>query len=630
MSLEAEFSNGDGLLKVVRQGSEVVWLDEGRPTAAPPLADARLAGCYTIEFTDLVTDDTTDQEIADRLLREMAGGYDIDAVLAGSFTLGKHFGRREAEQLREAQRKLERTRRRYEETQRNERRLDDLREQLAEARAAGSSAQACERALEWIAARRRLEELRRQFEEFPAELEALRGNEIEELAELREKRARARRRLTEAERETERLERAIADLGLGTSELSVADLEAPKRWAQEMRDAEGSRRKAAEALEINEEAQAAALEELGGRKPSVPAHITPEMIAQVEEELGRKRHVEGQIEAVEAELRRLPPAAGNRAEADRLAAARGELLRWLAATDRRTAIELQATVFVLTAVASAGAGVVAELTSRLAWLLVVPLVAAAWFALRAIRRRGRERDDARRRFEQTGAEPPAPWTEDSVRQRLGDLDAELAAAHEALASSKRRLELQRELEDLKRQLDLSAAALSALAHQVGWDPAKLDASFERWLRLVDRYDRAREEVVRHRGALAAAEEQEARLRGQLSEFLAGCPGDYGEPADAEGFSACLADLERRVRERDDDRKRLGEQARERERATEEISELGDRIARLFETAGVALDDDAELRRRVAMLPEWRKVRDAVQAARGDAEGAGRRAGELLE
>ncbi|RMF24908.1 MAG: hypothetical protein D6760_02355 [Deltaproteobacteria bacterium] len=33
---------------------------------------------------------------------------------------------------------------------------------------------------------------------------------------------------------------------------------------------------------------------------------------------------------------------------------------------------------------------------------------------------------------------------------------------------------------------------------------------------------------------------------------------------------------------------------------------------------------------MAMLPEWRKVRDAVQAARGDAEGAGRRAGELLE
>ena len=133
-SFTAVFRTADGELEAEREGQAVAWRASGAPAEAPSLPPAHLARCFTIGVDDLLSPEGTDDELARRLVRQMAGGYDLDQLVRdGAFRLGLLHGQRERRQLAEAGRALTHVRRGHAELREREESLERLEAERSEA-----------------------------------------------------------------------------------------------------------------------------------------------------------------------------------------------------------------------------------------------------------------------------------------------------------------------------------------------------------------------------------------------------------------------------------------------------------------------------------------------------------------
>ena len=166
---------GDGegrredLLQAARTGGALIWTRDGQRVEAPPLPEHRFVSCFTLHLEDLLAGDAdTDADIARRLVREMAGGYDLDAARNEcGFSVPPRVGQTEAREVSAAETDLRRRQGRYRELQRDEERLGPLERELLEAQEAEREADRLEQALGILEKRRERVGLERRKETFP-------------------------------------------------------------------------------------------------------------------------------------------------------------------------------------------------------------------------------------------------------------------------------------------------------------------------------------------------------------------------------------------------------------------------------------------------------------------------------
>ncbi len=620
LDLEAEFDTAAGRLQLQRFGSMQRWLRDGRPVEPPPLPDARFFDCYALRLENLLAvDAVAEAQIGERLARELAGGYDLGALLEQPpLRLKQNHGRAEQQQLAAAQRELDRVRREHRELQRQEAELTVLQRERDDAAAAQRDIEAYERALEALAARRQQSAIADRVSAFPPGMERLRGDELERLDEVRSERAQGAVEREQAEGERAAAEAALADSGLATAAIDEADLDDRRRLAQQLLRLEAELERARADRETALAAQAAARQALGGEAER-PPRLEPDSLHRVEQRLGALRDAEAELRQLERALTGLPEPETAAAGGEAVAAARRALIDWLAAGrgdgHRRRWAGGLALAAGGAAAAAAGLGL-----HPAWWLLLVPLAVAA-SALLGPAAAGRSRADARRRLAASGCAGPTVWRPPAVAERLAELDGELQRIRRLEADLERRVELERRRDHAAEALAAERAALAALAGQVGFDPQRLDASLQRWVHLVAEHDRAGTALAQHERAVTdlqrAVEQQRDALLGWLAEH--GAAPEAGVAAGAEVLAARLDRLAARLRQRDQARQRIEQAERRIARAEAAARRAAERSAALLEAVGLDPADataaETELRRRCRHLDAWREQREALQQAR---------------
>ena len=651
---------GDGegrredLLQAARSGGALIWTRDGQRVEAPPLPEHRFVSCFTLHLEDLLAGDAdTDADIARRLVREMAGGYDLDAARNEcGFSVPPRVGQTEAREVSAAETDLRRRQGRYRELQRDEERLGPLERELLEAQEAEREADRLERALGILEKRRERVGLERRKEAFPPDMERLSGAEAQALERLHGERRRAEEDLARAEAERRTAERALAATGLAGSPLderAAADLR-PRIARLEQLEGEIAHERGRAAEE--EAARDRAVRELGG-EPGEDVHLGPEAVHAVDQALDAVRQRAAELREIEAELGRLSDLPEAAPDPERIDEARRELLHWLSAPDAPGSPAARTAALLVIGAAGVAAAVAAGLFfPPAAYALLAPAVIALVYVCLLLRRAGAgagQRREAEQRYHRLGFERPEGWERERVAERLHVLDRELGTARQRVDDLRRRREAERKRENLRAALEHESGRLADFARPVNFDPEKLDASFDRWLRLTGDYDRADVAVRKGRARLAALEDDSGAERAGITSFLAehgedpraGVPEvetPGAEPSAAEapreeatGIEASAAEtprpapasgiepptakvlgqrLERlagRVRQRDGAERDLRAAREDLERLSGEIEKRRAETEEVFRGAGLEPGEEAELRRRLELLEEWRAL-----------------------
>jgi len=629
--VEATFDDdAGGTLTAARIGDDLHWQRDGVRIEAPPLPEHRFVSCYTLGVEDLLDDDHgTDTEIAARLARELAGGYDLRSVRESPpFRLKSTHGRKESNDLTDADRTLRKRIHAQQELQRDEARLETLRQEKAEAERAGREADLHQRALDLLEQRRQRRALEERLNDFPTGMDRLRGDEQDTLKDLRDQLERQETERRNAADQQAQAEAARRESGLADAELDEGALADHRPTLNRLRDVEGRLEQKKSEVEQSKATLRQAIETLGG-EPGQPVQLDPATVGEVEKALDEKRELDAALRHLNHELGQLPSGEAPDPDPKHLRSARGELLRWLAAprTPAWTATRVTAAL-ALFGGGIAGTAVAAHALHQGLLGLLLPL---AWGGYILIFRTGEgaaRRREAEQRFAESGQPEPEDWSRDPVEARLDALDGSVIEAEHEAEGIKRRIAVTRELSARREALAGVDERLRAIAKNVGHDPGLLDASLQRWLRLVADHDQARRNTDSLRAEHDRLATEADRLRRELLAFLARhdeTPGN--EQPDAESLSARVDRLAARLRQRDQALQDRDRSKTDIQRLDQDIERTRKKISDLFEHAGLTPDDDNALRQRMDRLADWQGLNQELHDARRREADLGQELGE---
>ncbi|WP_038054012.1 AAA family ATPase [Thioalkalivibrio sp. ALJ1] len=607
--IEASFVEDEGPLQAHRLGTDLYWSRNGERIEAPALPDARFIDCYTLRIEDLLNaDHGTEQEIGQRLARELAGGYDLPALRDDpALNLKTTHARSESQALTAAEKELRECAQQQRGLQRDEQRLDDLKAQREQTQLAALEADQYARALDLLGARREHRDLESRMVSFPPGLDVLRGDELQRLAPLQDELRRledeqqhARKRLEEASQRRE--ETGLNDLELDTD--AVDDQRPAVRRLQEL---EGRLEQASSKLHEAQVTLDQANEDLGGTPGSAPA-LDPDTLHRVEEALEALRTLRAGFERREEELASLPPEEDTLPSVDALRRGRDELLHWLGAPSPApwTGLRRLAAGVALGA-AAAAIGTAAMLVHLAFAALALPVAWGTYILVRPTTD-NIPREAAKARFRDTGLTPPADWETDPVRQRLTLLEQELETAETGRRTAERRAQLERELQERRTARDQEEERLSAIAHQVGFDPGHLDASLQRWVHLSANHDRVRHAVNAARSEQERLATERDTTRTPVIAFLSRYAVAPPDPApSADSLAQRLDRLAARLQTRDTAQHEKEAARRDLERAQANAIRTREQIATLYKDAGLEDGDEPTLRERLRQWPGWQEL-----------------------
>ena len=615
--------------------------------------------CYTLHLEDLLAGDAdTDADIARRLVREMAGGYDLDAARREcGFSVPPRAGQTEANEVSSAESDLRHRQARYRDLQRDEERLGPLERELGEAQEAEREAALAGQALRLLEKRRERAGLERRMAALPPGLERLSGTEAEALERLDAERRRAEQELARAEANRRTAERTLAATGLAGIPLDEGRAADMRPRIARLELLEGELARVRDRAEEEVAARDRAARELGG-EPGEGVRLGPEAVHAADQALDGIRQLAAELRELDAELARLADVPETEPDPERIDGARRELLHWLSAPDvSGTPASRAGALLVLAATGIAGAVVAGLFFHPATFALLAPAAIALVYVFLLLRRAGigaGQRREAEQRYRRSGFERPETWERERVEERLDALDRELGAARQHVDDLRRRREAERKRETLHATLERDRGRLAEIARRVNFDPEALDASFDRWLRLTGDYDRSDLALGESRARIAALERESGSLRTDIVSFLAahgeapwsgvpegGAPGPEAAAAESPGgevpsvtestgieapagetAGAAPSDVEAppaevlrlrlerlagRIRGRDGAERDLRAARENLERLSAEIEKRRAEMEEVFRGAGLEPGDEAGLRGRLDLLDEWRSL-----------------------
>lgn len=630
LSLAATFVDDRGAQwRVQRAGSQIAWSRDGRASEPPPLPSRDRLHCYWLSMEDLLAADEADHVLVAELRTALAGGYNL-AALRGDpdFHVGPRAGHSEGRRLQAAERELRQVETDYATLRRDEARLPELRQRIETARQAAVRVELLERALTLLAAREHCRELAGRLETFPEGMERLRGDEPAKLDKLAERRAALNADLEAARQRRTEAAAALDETGLGESRPTAEALETQKGYLEQARrDSEALADRRERLVQARAEEQQA-LTTLGGGAEA--PELSPEHVAEAETLAGRLQARQSEADEIAARLEDAPPAPSEQ-QLFNLGRAAEALRAWQAAA-QPPGLQLHAgPVLALIGALIAAVGAL--------WSAVEPALAGRWsaawaalgaggvpvwagltglgialaglvWAVVAVRAPGRRQ--ARRRFADTGLEPPAEWAPDPVAERLDAVEAERARLHRDQARAQEAEADRRRLARAREKLAELGREKRVLAERFGFDPQLTAVGLDHFVRRVSEYQQAA-------AARAALQEAVTRLERDIEaeltrvrDFLARWQAN---PEDTlAGLSAALRGLESRCRRAEEAERQRRQADAESARLAQELSRLEQDEAEVFSKAGLAPGQRRVLEERCERLADWQALRDALRGA----------------
>jgi len=589
-------------------------LRDGSPGEPPSLPGADIRQCYYLPLEELLQ--AEDEEFAARLLRVATGGYDVQAA-AGvlGFRPSATGHRTRPAELRKAQETLHRGQREQERLLLQESRLEELRARRDGARKAAARLGQLKQARDIRELDVRIAELNARLEDFPREMETLRGDEPERLDEIEEK----IERHVEHER---KLQEEIAGLREGRKRLPFPGEGPPpgilpglRKALDGLRDRADRTRQAGENLAVAEaelQGEIRALDQAGEaerwKEVTVPDLEALEDLLKEAEGWGAKQAI----------LERIKPLLREEGEPERpelLREGARALARWLALVEEPRPWSWVPLVTGAASLAAAGLFLLLSRWEAAVLGTVLGLVLLGWEGWRrkGTAARAAQARFVREAFEKTGLTPPAGWTAVEAAARLDALQEEIGRAQ--AGQTKRdlwrgfNLEPER-LEEDRRRLEGERARVAAL---LGFAPDTGEVRLHAAAKAVDRLRKLVGRVAAAEAELAEAEGDRTAAVEEVGERLE--PFGYDRETSAEALAGQIEDLDDKVREFQSIVSTLeGKEIALRESLRPEQEERRAERAALFEAVGIAADRPA-LEALADRFEEYRAIRSDL----GDAQ-----------
>jgi energy-coupling factor transporter ATP-binding protein EcfA2 len=215
--LAAVWREGDGIWHAsCADGRHVQWQHDGQPHEPPPLPPVDQSASFRLGLLDLLklAADRSDTGLARAIRNQMAGGYDLGALLAAEKITGRE-GQTAATVLKDAEQQVADLRRRQQELQKDEAGLVALTRRAQAARAASGRADALKGVKDAIEKRAAFQAVSSRLAAgFPAIMDRLRAEDSRNLKMWRTRQHDLAEQRAETQRELERSRRQLDNAGL--------------------------------------------------------------------------------------------------------------------------------------------------------------------------------------------------------------------------------------------------------------------------------------------------------------------------------------------------------------------------------------------------------------------------------
>ena len=612
VSLAADFTDGEVAWRVTRTGSRIEWQRNGKPAARPALPDAQELGRYWLSMENLIAANANDARLADELMRDLRGGFDLGAA---RINLGERHGGRETRELREARDSLLLAEREAERLSADADRLPEIELDIKRARKAEALCRNIETAERLAETVIECTSIEAELERYPPGMEGIASNDSETLDALNGRIESANTDIRDQRRALSEGQGTLEALGLSQAEIARADAAL-----------------AAALAKLNE--LHSAREVLGRQQANAARNVA--RVRATSEALGGGEHLSLNREHLQlAEgfasslLRRKQEVAEFTTKVELAGEAPDEhlvrqhergvdaLRDWLDVQSPGVAgggVNSLLAVAFLAAFASLGAS---ALHPTLGMALVgVSLVGigVAWWRLRTAAK-GQDtgfRQVAEQHFAATGLQAPK-WDTHNVRTELKSFDAELAQllAKRSLAEGGDKLRMQ--LRSAEEALRAKQAEQADLAETIGFDPAMPLSELDRFIRLVKDWDEARLALAQDEAEIVQSKALiDANIR-DISNLLR--PWDVEMSSDIDALVAEVEAFQERLKAGNEAARSLDQATRDLDRFEADLKHHQDDRAALYRRAGVEDGDKEELARRLGMRQAWLDAKERLEAAK---------------
>ena len=585
----------------------------GQDASAPLLPGADQSDRYRLSLHDLLQHETRNEDFAEAVLRESAGGYDIQAAAErlGYRDRPSGAGIIELRDAEDAAEKVEAARRAVDELREEQDRLAGLERRLEKIRTARRRIKLIKDAAKFAAARDRLEEAENRLRELPDVLEKVSGDEVERLEDIEEQIQEWTRTQEKAQDRREEAQRELREAGLpeeGVPEELLKELTRRRERARELKVKLDDLDRQLAGLRRRRDKE---LRQFAGEVPEEKlAEIDPVAWRELSEFATEAQEVLADRTALDALETVLEPEEEPSNGIETLRAARSALEDWLRGPSSSTDEAFGGRHLPLVLVAAVG--VVGILLGLLAPAPVFGLgllvVASGAAAVLYVRDRW-EREDGRRfrseqeeRVRELDVEGPADWTRENVRQALESIYRGIADHHvvERLARArKNQLAGREEIEERERAVEQKREDLIrryGVAPETGAVAlADLADSVRRWRDAQTDLDAAEEE---RREAQNQLERELSKINERLDPYVSVEVGDAAEAA------AHIQNLQARVKQFDNARRDLQTAQATLEEAGEKLSEFHQRRVAVFTGVGLEAGDTDRLRELCELHEEY--------------------------
>ena len=405
----------------------VRWQREGVVTEPPPLPDADLADCYTIGLTDLFeTEGETDRGLASRVRIHMAGGYDLDSVI-DYFHIKRRAGEKEWKTLGEALKRLRRLEGERRELADRGDRISQLEGDRNRALRASGEIDKLKGALEFADLREKQTEIEARLLLYPDKMDLVRGDELESIEALEDDLREAANELARIEETRTKSETLLTRECLPHGPVDDGEVNS---FRARLREADQLRNRLDDLTREREGAKSI-LEKCvrdmsGSGDPDALESEAADLLDKADRLISRASRVRENRKSCEAKLAVLehtdnedPP--GCESE-EGIAPALTALQEWLASPPPAKGGRVHPVIMIVLALAAAGSGAAAFLFHPF-WAALAGAAAGILAILLLPHRFANKnrRQELEERYLTIGCSPPGEWAEETVRERIAEL-----------------------------------------------------------------------------------------------------------------------------------------------------------------------------------------------------------------
>ncbi len=582
---------------------------------------------YVLSLHDLIK--VEDQDLAQLMIQESIGGYDLDQAAEDLKYAGKIFNRssKPFTQFREAIEKYDDTRKRQSTLKDRYERLDELKQKVRETERAESAAKLFDLQINYLEAGEQLNELRIKLKQFPEGLDRASGEEAERLRDINQSIQKKKTEIADFEREKKSAQKKLDNLDLPQEGVSSEKLDLLEKLSERLKtlqehvdereaDREEEREKARQALQsLNVDIEQA--DQWNG--------IAPEELSNLEEWLQQAYQVTGRLHSLKVEVDQLEEESDQQVpDRDEVKKGLGLLEEWLQTYDGNSdgfpdwGVWGLLTIGILTALATYVAGLGALVGGMAAlFILTGYLVMQKWSKQKPSGSAAANR--IIENYESTGLPAPQQWTVEEVIETLDRLTGELVRSKREEYRHYRIKQLQSDIRQVEeKKLQDVEAQRDEWMEQLGTMPEVLEDRQEGYSRFywfinrLNQWQTARERVQGLDKALEKAQEKKQETLEKIQEEVAYLEQD--PPEYCEAVEAFVRDLKNREQQRREAVQAIESNEENIRRNRQEIDQFEAQKQKIGEKFGLENPQVEEVERRIDQLEDYQEVKKKFNQA----------------